>query len=71
MEQEKPPQGEVGKPANDNGTDTGKPIDPRILHIAQAIGRQLARDHIKQWRAANGTNDNDVSGRNDPHKPLP
>lgn len=55
MEQEKRPQGGDKKPANDNGADTAKPIDPRILRIARAIGRQLARQHAKRLPA---TNDN-------------
>jgi hypothetical protein len=53
MEQEKRPEDGAAQPANDNGKDTGKSIDPRILRIAEAIGRKLARDHIKRMRAAN------------------
>ena len=34
-------------PANDNGSRTGEALDPRILGIAEAIGRQLARERIK------------------------
>jgi hypothetical protein len=30
-------------PANDNGSPSGEPLDPRIRRIAEAIGRQLAR----------------------------
>jgi hypothetical protein len=45
MEKEKARGGEAGKPANDNGTDSGAPLDPRIVRIAEAIGRQLAREH--------------------------
>jgi uncharacterized protein (DUF736 family) len=69
MDQEKRPEDEATNPANDNGADANKPFDPRILRIAQAIGRQLARDHIRRWQAADGANDNDASGRNDPPKP--
>ena len=29
-------------PANDNGSRSGESLDPRILRIAEAIGRQLA-----------------------------
>jgi hypothetical protein len=47
MEKEKPPEREARTPANDNGCDTDKAIDPRILRIAQAIGRQLAREQVK------------------------
>jgi hypothetical protein len=43
-------------PANDNGSRTGEPLDPRILRIAEAIGRQLARERAK--RPA-GVNDNE------------
>lgn len=57
MEQEKRPKGEAGQPANDNGEETPKPIDPRILRIAQAIGRQLAREHARA-RNPNAANDN-------------
>lgn len=67
MEQEKRPEGEARKPANDNGTDTSKPIDPRILRIAQALGRQLAREHAG-GRLRHTANDNDPQGPclNDP-----
>jgi len=40
-------------PANDNGRGAGEPLDPRILRIAEAIGRQLAREHAKPLPAAN------------------
>ena len=40
-------------PANDNGSSTGEPLDPRILRIAEAIGRQLAREQAKPPAAAN------------------
>ena len=40
-------------PANDNGSRTGEPLDPRILRIAEAIGRQLARERAKASAAAN------------------
>lgn len=45
--------------ANDNGGRAAGSEDPRILRIAEAIGRKLARDHIKGVRAAN---DNDPDG---------
>ena len=32
------------------------PIDPRLLSIARALGRQIAREYLKTLRAAN---DND------------
>ncbi len=31
--------------ANDNGSCSDESLDPRILRIAEAIGRQLAREH--------------------------
>jgi hypothetical protein len=40
-------------PANDNGSRTAAPLDPRILRIAEAIGRQLAREQAKPRTAAN------------------
>jgi hypothetical protein len=36
--------------ANDNGGNAAEPIDPRILTIARAIGRLIARE---QFKAAN------------------
>jgi len=41
------------KPANDNGSAAAAPIDPRILIIARAIGRQIARDQLDALLAAN------------------
>jgi broad specificity phosphatase PhoE len=40
-------------PANDNGSPSGEPLDPRIRRIAEAIGRQLAREQGKPPAAAN------------------
>jgi hypothetical protein len=40
-------------PANDNGSHTGKALDPRVLRIAAAIGRQLARERAELPAAAN------------------
>jgi len=37
-------------PANDNGGNAAQPVDPRILTIARAIGRLIARE---QFEAAN------------------
>ena len=34
------------KPANDNGGAAAATIDPRILIIARAIGRQIAREQL-------------------------
>jgi hypothetical protein len=36
--------------ANDNGRNAEEPIDPRILVLARAIGRLIARE---QFKAAN------------------
>ncbi len=41
------------RPANDNGPQIGEPLDPRIVRIAQAIGRQLAREQARPPSAAN------------------
>jgi len=42
-------------PVNDNA-DTAAPLDPRILDIARAIGRFIARE---QFRKQGAVNDND------------
>jgi hypothetical protein len=45
------PAGDAQRPAaNDNGGNAAEPIDPRILTIACAIGRLIARE---QFKAAN------------------
>ena len=41
------------RPANDNGSPNDVSLDPRILRIAEAIGRQLARAQAKPQVAAN------------------
>ena len=41
---------------NDNGTDARATIDPRLLTIARAIGKQMARE---QLTLAEPANDND------------
>jgi len=41
------------RPANDNGSPSGVSLDPRVLRIAEAIGRQLARAQAKLAAAAN------------------
>ena len=43
-------------PANDNGSLSGEPLDPRIRRIAEAIGGQLARTQGKPPAAANDNN---------------
>jgi hypothetical protein len=47
-----PPQPQA---ANDNGASSA-PIDARILTIARALGRQIAREQLRKISAAN---DND------------
>ena len=39
--------------ANDNGTDARPTVDPRILVVARALGRQIAREQIEEMHAAN------------------
>ena len=41
------------KPANGNGSKTATSVDPRILIIARAIGRQIAREELNNLQAAN------------------
>jgi len=41
------------RPANDNLLGTAMSLDPRILRIAEAIGRQIARELAKSPTAAN------------------
>ncbi|MEC3910420.1 hypothetical protein U5A82_07980 [Sphingobium sp. CR2-8] len=48
--------------ANDNGTGTEPPsvdIDAALIRIAEAIGRHIARQHIRACRASN---DNEPKG---------
>lgn len=40
-------------PANDNGTASSEPLDPRIRRIAEALGRHLAREHAGHSLPAN------------------
>ena len=39
--------------ANDNGADERPTVDPRILVVARAIGRQIAREQLNQMETAN------------------
>jgi len=41
------------RPANDNGSRSDESLDPRILRIAEAIGRQLARELARPPAAVN------------------
>jgi hypothetical protein len=49
----------VLQPANDNARAAAAPIDPRILIIARAIGRQIAREQLDTLPAANDNRPND------------
>lgn len=49
--------------ANDNGA-TSNPVDAALTRIAEAIGRHIAREHI---RARDAANDNEAL----PKKPRP
>lgn len=53
MEREKRPGRKESGAANDYGGQAAEPLDPRIIRIAEAVGRKLARDHIRRMRAAN------------------
>jgi hypothetical protein len=54
-----PPRAEAETPnaelkaANDDGGTGAGTVDPRILVIARAVGRQIAREHLRDWQAAN------------------
>lgn len=55
--------------ANDNGPATEAPgvdVDAALTHIAEAIGRHIARKHIRASRAAN---DNEAGGDAPPSAP--
>ena len=46
--------------ANDNGPDEPSTIDPRILVIARALGRLIARKQASQFLAANDNREDDT-----------
>ena len=48
--------------ANDNGPDSPSSIDPRILVIARAIGRLIAREQASQHKPANDNSKDDTHG---------
>ena len=50
MEREKRLGREERGAANDNEGQAAEPLDPRIIRIAEAIGRKLARDHIRRMQ---------------------
>jgi hypothetical protein len=39
--------------ANDNGHEASASVDPRIILIARALGRHIAREHRKRLEVAN------------------
>ncbi len=45
---------------NDNGTDGRATMDPRLLTIARAIGKQMAREQLKLAEAANDNDPEDA-----------
>ena len=47
------------KPANEYACAAAAPIDPRVLIIARAIGRQIARDQLDALPAANDNRPDD------------
>jgi hypothetical protein len=49
------PEREPTRPqaANDNKGASGAPVDARILTIARALGRAIAREQLRRMRAAN------------------
>ena len=51
----KDPNARPLRAGKDNGAHNA-PVDPRLLSIARALGRQIAREYLKTLRAAN---DND------------
>ena len=46
--------------ANDNGPDEPSTIDPRILVIARALGRLIAREQTSPHTAANDNSKDDA-----------
>ena len=38
---------------NDNGDSQQTTIDPRLLTVARAIGKQMAREHLNSLKPAN------------------
>lgn len=50
----------IPPPANDNGTEQGaaKEAERHLDTIARAIGRHIAREHIRAWERKRAANDN-------------
>ena len=63
---ETPPHSDAATPelhreaANDNGANRPNPIDPRILVIARALGRLIAREQSSHRMAANDNSKDDA-----------
>ena len=54
VEDEKTPASDKpSRAANDNDGRTGSSLDPRIVQVARAIGRQIARERTKPPEPAN------------------
>ena len=53
MERKQRPAIEAERPANENSVGPAESLDPRVLRIAEAIGRQLARELDRRPSAAN------------------
>ena len=49
-----------GQPANDNWPNRPSAIDPRILVIARALGRLIAREQSSHRMAGNDNSDDDA-----------
>lgn len=62
MEKKYRPGREAKTAVNDNGGQAADSLDPRIIRIAEAIGRKLARDHIRRMRAANDNREGGMDG---------
>ena len=63
---ETPPRSDAAPPelrieaANDNAPGTASPIDSRIVVIARALGRLIAREQSSQCIAANDNSEDDA-----------
>jgi hypothetical protein len=55
------PQKHPSAAANDNNGALTAAIDPHILTVARALGRQIAREELKSRRAANDNNPEDTT----------
>lgn len=61
---DRPGQIDPSPPANDNGGAAKATLDPRIIKVAEALGRLLARRDAKSRQAANDNRPKaDLGGR--------